>query len=81
MGKVYSQAFNVLIWLGSEDDNTVQVLDHLWELKRAKDTVEKFNLTLARRLALDLMSRTDIPAYDNRIWKALNDFLRRPFFT
>jgi hypothetical protein len=80
MGDVYSKAASVIIWLGLADEDTLPVLEHLSELKRANDAMEDQNLTPDRQMCLSFISDTDVPAFDQSIWKSLDRFYHRSWF-
>lgn len=86
MGDIYHDAERVLIWLGSEQDNSHLLPEFISQLLRAKDLMDLAEIDTSRRsydsLTPSMMASCEIPSKlsYNRHYRALHFFTRRPWF-
>lgn len=80
MRHVYSRAKMVIIWLGLEDEDTLNVIVLLSGLARANECLENNSRPLLREMCLEFMQDGTIPSFEKPVWKALYRFHRRAWF-
>ncbi|KAI3528388.1 hypothetical protein CSPX01_16269 [Colletotrichum filicis] len=74
MSRIYQNAMNTVIWLGESTSNSASAIKLLEDVRLLLQFTEK-------TIGPDEFEGLNLPSESSEVWKALWDFLSRPWFT
>ncbi|KAK1446682.1 hypothetical protein CCUS01_12209 [Colletotrichum cuscutae] len=74
MSRIYQNAMNTVIWLGESTSNSASAIKLLEDVRLLLQFTEKI-------IGPDEFEGLNLPSESSEVWKALWDFLSRPWFT